>query len=298
MDSDLANKLSSGGGVGAARVQQHTRNISNVSITTLMTNAGIGSHHSNSDESENESVTALANAPNEPELQGYLSKWTNYLHGWQPRFIVLKNGTLSYYKNEDESGFGCRGSISLQKAKIKVRTEKWLDFLSKFSVTVKSDPIGVYAYLMPVQWLVPVQLSFSHRLAVAIEQGCESSRGHAGEFFAWTTQWDDNGSVGPDDSLEIKFIIKLIYGWQRNGKHRRCSVRRTRPPKNSTEEDSTGNKAMTPLNNRISCLIINDQRQVGKQALIYVFLIRQSTTGLGLSWRAPWVSDKELGMGW
>ncbi|XP_015598669.1 collagen type IV alpha-3-binding protein isoform X2 [Cephus cinctus] len=54
-----------------------------------------------------------------PELQGILSKWTNYIHGWQSRFIVLKNGTLSYYKSEQDSGFGCRGSISLYKADIK-----------------------------------------------------------------------------------------------------------------------------------------------------------------------------------
>lgn len=55
-----------------------------------------------------------------PELQGTLSKWTNYIHGWQTRFIVLKDGTLSYYKSEQDSGFGCRGSISLYKATIKV----------------------------------------------------------------------------------------------------------------------------------------------------------------------------------
>ncbi|XP_043466717.1 ceramide transfer protein [Leptopilina heterotoma] len=54
-----------------------------------------------------------------PELQGNLSKWTNYIHGWQSRFIVLKNGTLSYYRSEQDSGFGCRGSISLFKADIK-----------------------------------------------------------------------------------------------------------------------------------------------------------------------------------
>ncbi|XP_011500037.1 PREDICTED: collagen type IV alpha-3-binding protein [Ceratosolen solmsi marchali] len=54
-----------------------------------------------------------------PELQGNLSKWTNYIHGWQTRFIVLKDGTLSYYKSEQDSGFGCRGSISLYKADIK-----------------------------------------------------------------------------------------------------------------------------------------------------------------------------------
>lgn len=55
-----------------------------------------------------------------PELQGYLSKWTNYIHGWQNRYIVLKDGTLSYYKSEQETGFGCRGAISLFKATIKV----------------------------------------------------------------------------------------------------------------------------------------------------------------------------------
>lgn len=54
------------------------------------------------------------------ELKGVLSKWTNYIHGWQRRFIVLKDGTLSYYKSEHETGFGCRGAISLFKAIIKV----------------------------------------------------------------------------------------------------------------------------------------------------------------------------------
>ncbi|XP_054277748.1 ceramide transfer protein-like isoform X2 [Macrosteles quadrilineatus] len=53
------------------------------------------------------------------ELKGFLSKWTNYIHGWQRRYIVLKDGTLSYYKSEQETGFGCRGAISLFKATIK-----------------------------------------------------------------------------------------------------------------------------------------------------------------------------------
>jgi len=72
------------------------------------------SSNSSSDDSDNELVNQI------PELKGYLSKWTNYIHGWQPRFIVLKDGTLSYYKSEDDSDFGCRGAISLQKATIKV----------------------------------------------------------------------------------------------------------------------------------------------------------------------------------
>lgn len=58
---------------------------------------------------------------NSAELRGNLSKWTNYMHGWQTRFIVLKNGQLSYYKSEEDSDFGCRGAMSLFKATVKVR---------------------------------------------------------------------------------------------------------------------------------------------------------------------------------
>lgn len=55
-----------------------------------------------------------------PKLQGYLNKWTNYIYGWQKRWIVLKDGALSYYKSKNETGCGCRGAISLYKAYIKV----------------------------------------------------------------------------------------------------------------------------------------------------------------------------------
>ncbi|XP_058718518.1 ceramide transfer protein-like isoform X1 [Poecile atricapillus] len=61
------------------------------------------------------------------ELCGVLSKWTNYIHGWQDRWVVLKSNTLSYYKSEDETEYGCRGSICLSKAVITV--EKWCKFI-------------------------------------------------------------------------------------------------------------------------------------------------------------------------
>lgn len=41
------------------------------------------------------------------------------IHGWQQRFIVLKDSTLSYYKSAEDSDFGCRGAICLEKATIK-----------------------------------------------------------------------------------------------------------------------------------------------------------------------------------
>ncbi|XP_026683846.1 collagen type IV alpha-3-binding protein-like [Diaphorina citri] len=62
-----------------------------------------------------------------PILQGYLSKWTNYIHGWQNRWIVLTNGTLSYYKSDTEAAHGCRGAISLSRATIKVNIDDIID---------------------------------------------------------------------------------------------------------------------------------------------------------------------------
>ena len=67
-----------------------------------------------------------------PVAQGYLSKWTNYIHGWQDRYLVCKDGTLSYYKTPDETAFGCRGAISLAKSTL---TPHKLDEC-RFDVTV------------------------------------------------------------------------------------------------------------------------------------------------------------------
>ena len=62
------------------------------------------------------------NVPGKPSSKlGHLSKWTNYLLGWQERYVVVKDGILSYYKSEFDLQFGCRGSISLHKVRLLVR---------------------------------------------------------------------------------------------------------------------------------------------------------------------------------
>lgn len=57
-----------------------------------------------------------------PGMKGSLSKWTNYIHGWQERYFVLEVGLLSYFKSETDTQYGCRGSISLHKTKIAVNS--------------------------------------------------------------------------------------------------------------------------------------------------------------------------------
>lgn len=50
--------------------------------------------------------------------QGSLNKWTNYLHGWQERFFVLKEGALMYYKSALEHAIDCRGALRLSNARV------------------------------------------------------------------------------------------------------------------------------------------------------------------------------------
>ncbi|XP_065834793.1 pleckstrin homology domain-containing family A member 8-like isoform X2 [Oscarella lobularis] len=57
-------------------------------------------------------------------MNGLLSKWTNYLTGWQLRWFKLDmtSGELSYYRSEEEVGQGSRGSIKLASCDIAVHS--------------------------------------------------------------------------------------------------------------------------------------------------------------------------------
>ena len=65
-------------------------------------------------------IDTVSESRHDISLDGTLSKWTNYLHGWQDRYFILRDGTLSYFKSEFDKAFGCRGSVSLGRAKIVV----------------------------------------------------------------------------------------------------------------------------------------------------------------------------------
>lgn len=77
-----------------------------------------GEHTPSLSDEEDDDLDCNNPAPQLPELQDTLSKWTNYLHGWQERWVVLSGGALSYYKSEYDTAFGCRGSMSVAKANI------------------------------------------------------------------------------------------------------------------------------------------------------------------------------------
>ncbi|EPX73989.1 sterol binding ankyrin repeat protein [Schizosaccharomyces octosporus yFS286] len=54
----------------------------------------------------------------DPNISGYLKKWTNYKSGYKLRWFSLHDGVLSYYKNQDDASSACRGSINLSLARL------------------------------------------------------------------------------------------------------------------------------------------------------------------------------------
>ncbi|XP_038125458.1 pleckstrin homology domain-containing family A member 8 isoform X2 [Cyprinodon tularosa] len=55
-------------------------------------------------------------------MEGMLHKWTNYISGWQPRWFVLDEGTLSYYDSQEDAWKGCKGSIKISVCEIQVHS--------------------------------------------------------------------------------------------------------------------------------------------------------------------------------
>ena len=78
--------------------------------------------------SDDDEMSETLTIPRPVEKRGILSKWTNYLQGWQSRYVLLVDGTLSYFKSEEDANIGCRGSISLLQAVVSVHEYDELRF--------------------------------------------------------------------------------------------------------------------------------------------------------------------------
>uniref|UniRef100_A0A8B9KKR2 Ceramide transfer protein n=1 Tax=Astyanax mexicanus TaxID=7994 RepID=A0A8B9KKR2_ASTMX len=120
--------------------------------------------------------------PQTKSLTFHLNKnqWTNYIHGWQDRWVVLKNNTLSYYKSQDEREYGCRGSLCLSKA---VFTPHEFD-VCRFDVSM-NDSVWYLRAENPdlrQQWIETIEL---HKAESGY--GSESSLRHHGSMVSLTS---------------------------------------------------------------------------------------------------------------
>ena len=99
--------------------------------------------------SDDEELSETLTIPRAIEKRGVLSKWTNYLQGWQSRYVLIADGTLSYFKSQEDTNIGCRGSISLLQAIVSVHEYDELRFDVK---------LGNYAFYFRAETIDEKQL--------------------------------------------------------------------------------------------------------------------------------------------
>jgi collagen type IV alpha-3-binding protein len=91
------------------RHQGHARSVSDV---------GISIREELSTDKDSDSGSEGQLSPDKfPLKEGTLSKWTNYVNGWQDRHVVVRDGTLSYYRSADEADI-CRAAVDLAAASV------------------------------------------------------------------------------------------------------------------------------------------------------------------------------------
>ena len=100
---------------------ENTTSVHNLQSTHNGHHNSLNSNQLNNHSSQTGSSSSTSNSiKSSGDLASSLFKWTNYIHGWQERYIVLKDGILSYYKNQFETQYGCRGAIALKQSTITV----------------------------------------------------------------------------------------------------------------------------------------------------------------------------------
>ena len=82
---------------------KHKRSISDVVSGSFAVGNSLLDGGSDSDASNSDDESGM------PCKEGTMAKWTNYIHGWQDRYVVLQNGVLSYFKSEADKHKFCRG---------------------------------------------------------------------------------------------------------------------------------------------------------------------------------------------
>ncbi|XP_069989959.1 oxysterol-binding protein 1 isoform X13 [Penaeus vannamei] len=133
----------------------------------------------------------------DPDMKGWLYKWTNYLKGYQKRWFVLSNGLLSYYRSQAEMLHTCRGTISLHGAVI--HTEDSCNFVISNGGT-QTFHLKASSEVERQKWVTALELA----KAKAIRQ-LES-----GDFSSTTTEDEDEEDVSESGRDDVSNTLKVL----------------------------------------------------------------------------------------
>lgn len=97
-------------------------------------------------------------------MRGFLSKWTNMARGYRSRWFVLENGTLSYYRNQDEEGKAVRGAINMSVAILHASTAESLKFeiSSKLGKSYPSFFLKATHHSEASRWIEALRLNIEY----------------------------------------------------------------------------------------------------------------------------------------
>jgi len=128
----------------------------------------------------------------EPEMKGWLQKWTNYIKGYQKRWFVLSNGVLSYYRSQAEMAHTCRGSIRLQGAMI--HTEDTCNFVISNAGT-NTFHLRACSEVERQRWVTALELAKAKAIKVSDSEDEED--------------YDESPSPG-GDKAELQTVLKTL----------------------------------------------------------------------------------------
>ena len=154
-------------------------------------------------------VTSALESNQPPKLKGYLNKWTNYAGGYKNRWFVLENGILSYFKNQDDTGNSCRGSINMRIAKVSIDSSdrQRFDIIGKGSVRYHlraNHPSEAKKWTIALDQSIQWQQQQIRRTSIGIEDGgivSPTSRNITGEIKTGGGEIKDDDVRGRAESI-------------------------------------------------------------------------------------------------
>ncbi|XP_042856242.1 oxysterol-binding protein 1-like isoform X4 [Penaeus japonicus] len=138
----------------------------------------------------------------DPDMKGWLYKWTNYLKGYQKRWFVLSNGLLSYYRSQAEMLHTCRGTISLHGAVI--HTEDSCNFVISNGGT-QTFHLKASSEVERQKWVTALELA----KAKAIRQ-LESGEFTTIDGWSFMLQDEDEEDVSESGRDDVSNTLKVL----------------------------------------------------------------------------------------
>ncbi|CAF0711571.1 unnamed protein product [Brachionus calyciflorus] len=136
---------------------------------------------------------------NNGNMSGYLLKWTNYIKGYQKRWISINNGLLSYFRSPNEMDHTCRGAINLANATIQ-QSEDGVSFVVSNGTSNQTFHLRASNDIDKQKWINALEIAKNK----AKQLGHGNTNSNANPIFNNLGQNNNNDSDDDDATLEAE----------------------------------------------------------------------------------------------